>query len=192
MMRRGPLWLLVLLLCCSLAQAGDDAHQWSSLPGATQKVLKPFEQQWDQLPQERRARLLQGVERWQGMDPEQRKIMAKRFKRWQAMSPEQQLKVREHFKRFRQLPPERREVLKNKYRHFQQMSPQRKEALRERWKNLSPDDRKQFREKRLQRMPRFEGGLPDRRRLPADTGLDRHDPGDIPTLDAPQAIIRDR
>lgn len=83
-------------------------------------------------------------------------------------------------------------MLKNKYRHFQQMSPQRKEALRERWKNLSPDDRRNFREKRLQRMPQFEGGLPNRRRLPADSGLERPYLGDIPTLDAPQAIIRER
>ena len=66
-------------------------------------------------------------------------------------SPEKRQRIRTRLELFRKLPPEEKKRLRASRERFKNMDPERKQKLREQFKNMSSEDRKNFRERTQKR-----------------------------------------
>jgi len=70
-------------------------------------------------------------------------------------SPEKRQRIRTRLELFRKLPPEEKKRLRASRERFKNMDPERKQKLREQFKNMSSEDRKNFRERTQKRRERL-------------------------------------
>ena len=133
-MRIFPLLALSLLLpCCALAApprpAAADATPmpaWEQLTQAQRDALiAPVRTRWNDNPGQR-ARMYEHAQRWQRMTPEQRERAHSGMRRWSHMDPEQRLQARALFQKMRG------------------MSPEQRDQLRQQWREMSPEQRRQW------------------------------------------------
>ncbi len=143
-------WMILWGCCFALPVWGqEELHNlpWTQLAPEEQTVLSPFKEQWESFPPSRQHRLQHGAQRYQQMTPTEQQLMRKRFNRWKAIPLEKQERIRQRFKAFRQLPPNKQQMLLEKRRWFQDLPLERRQELKNRWKSLSPQRRKQIRER---------------------------------------------
>ena len=87
----------------------------------------------------------EALERWQRMPPKQKQEMRDRYQRWQNLPPGEKEELQRKFDAWRRLPPEEH------IRHqIEQLSPEEKRQLREKRRELrdggTPEEKRQFRE----------------------------------------------
>lgn len=131
MKRHHCLIVSVVLLCATpFAQAQTASPSampsWERLSQAQREELTaPIRERWNREPGER-ARMLEHAKRWNTMSPDQRKHAHRGMQRFERMNPEKREQARAMFERMRNLPEAERR------------------ALRERWRQMTPEDRKQW------------------------------------------------
>jgi hypothetical protein len=119
-------------------------QSWQSLSPQQQQVLKGFQGKWDSLPPEKQQSLAKGSQRWLSMTPEQRGGAEQRFKQWRELPPEQRQQLRQRWHDFKSLPPEQQQRVREQYQRFRQMPPERRQELRRQWRQMSPEQRRNF------------------------------------------------
>ncbi len=127
---------------------------WGSLTPAQQRILKPFSNKWSGLSKQRKQRLLKGVQRWQHMSPTEKKQARKRLKRWRKMDAKQRQRIRNRYERFKKLPLDEQKAIRNRMHWFRSLPKEKRHALRERWREMTPQQRKQFRHRVMERQQR--------------------------------------
>jgi len=127
--------LLVLpLLSCLLAAGAASAQSAGTAPPA-----------WDQLLPAQRDQLLAPVrDRWQNADADERRKMLEHARRWQAMTPAERETARHGMHSWKRLPPEQREEARALYSKLRTLPDAERAALRERWRDMTPEQRRQW------------------------------------------------
>lgn len=98
--------------------------QWQQLPAETQETLAPMEKNWDKLKPRQQHMLMRKAEN---------KTFKDRAERWKQLSPEERERIAKARKRFREMPPEQRK------------------ALRKRWENMSAEEKRAAKQRRLKK-----------------------------------------
>jgi len=122
------------------------AQQWDELAPAEQDLLLPWAEQWQDMSDDDRVQMLQGLRQWQAMTLDERMLARQRFTQWQGLSAEQRQRLRLRFQRFRALPPEQQARVRAGMQRLRALSPEQRQGLRQRWQQMSPDQRRAFRD----------------------------------------------
>ncbi|WEN16362.1 DUF3106 domain-containing protein [Rhodanobacter sp. AS-Z3] len=132
-------------------------HPWTSLDASQRDVLAPLKGEWDTMPPRKQARMLQRAEHWATLPPEKREAVTQHIAHWQEMTPAERKQARENMRKFHQMPAQQREQLHSTYDRFQKLPPAQRENLMRRWREMSPEQRKQWKEQRGQNRPSTAG-----------------------------------
>lgn len=123
------------LLIASLALPGVALAQ-----SGTSTILP----EWDQLSEQQRDALLAPVrDRW-NHEPSQRSRMLEHAQRWQSMTPEQRQEARKGMRRFSNMEPQQRQEARALFARMRTLDPAQREKLREQWKQMTPEQRRQW------------------------------------------------
>ena len=108
---------------------------------------------WDKLsPQQREALIAPVRERWNS-DVEQRPRMLEHAQRWNTMTPEQRKQAHKGMRRFEDMTPRQREEARVLYVHMVKLTPEARKQLREDWKQMSPEQRREWMQKNAPKAP---------------------------------------
>ena len=131
--RFHPLWAVPLL--AGLLSAGAASAQ---SPGAAPPA-------WDQLTPAQREQLLAPLrDRWSQADADERRRMLEHARRWQAMTPAERQNARHGMHHWKRLAPEQREEARALYGKLRALPESERAALRERWRQMTPEQRRQW------------------------------------------------
>ena len=109
--------------------------------------------EWDKLsPQQREALIAPVRERWNS-DVEQRPRMLEHAQRWNTMTPEQRKQAHKGMRRFEGMNQRQREEARVLYVHMVKLSPEARKQLREDWKQMSPEQRREWVQKNAPKGP---------------------------------------
>jgi len=123
---RVPIALLVFAASFAQAQSPAGLPAWEQLSQAQrEELVAPIRERWNREPAAR-ARMLEHARRWKSMSPEERSRARRGMHRWEHMDTQKRAKARALFESMRHLPDAERR------------------ALRERWKQMTPEQRRQW------------------------------------------------
>ena len=109
--------------------------------------------EWDKLtPQQREALIAPVRERWNS-DVEQRPRMLEHAQRWNSMTPEQRKQAHKGMRRFEGMNPRQREEARVLYVHMVKLTPEERQKLRTDWKQMSPEQRREWVQKNAPKAP---------------------------------------
>ena len=109
--------------------------------------------EWDKLtPQQREALIAPVRERWNS-DVEQRPRMLEHAQRWNTMTPDQRKQAHKGMRRFEGMNPRQREEARVLYVHMVKLSPEERQKLRTDWKQMSPEQRREWMQKNAPKAP---------------------------------------
>ena len=109
--------------------------------------------EWDKLtPQQREALIAPVRERWNS-DVEQRPRMLEHAQRWNTMTPDQRKQAHKGMRRFEGMNPRQREEARVLYVHMVKLSPEERQKLRTDWKQMSPEQRREWVQKNAPKGP---------------------------------------
>ena len=109
--------------------------------------------EWDKLtPQQREALIAPVRERWNS-DVEQRPRMLEHAQRWNSMTPEQRKQAHKGMRRFEGMNPRQREEARVLYVHMVKLTPEERQKLRTDWKQMSPEQRREWVQKNAPKGP---------------------------------------
>ena len=109
--------------------------------------------EWDKLtPQQREALIAPVRERWNS-DVEQRPRMLEHAQRWNTMTPDQRKQAHKGMRRFEGMNPRQREEARVLYVHMVKLSPEERQKLRTDWKQMSPEQRREWVQKNAPKAP---------------------------------------
>lgn len=137
---------LLLLLLLTAASDWLAAQSWDELTPAEQNMLLPWAEQWQDMADDERAQMLQGLRQWQQMTPDERLLARQRFTQWQSLTPAQRERLRQRFQRFRAMTPAQQARVRAGMQRLRALSPEQRQRLRQRWQQMSPDQRRAFRD----------------------------------------------
>lgn len=133
MKTRFVLMATLALVCATSAQAQTTTPS-PALPA------------WEQLTNAQRDELTAPIrERW-NQKPGERTQMLERAKRWRAMSPQQRAHAHHGMDRFERMDPEKRKQARVMFERMRNLPEAERRALRGRWKQMTPEERKQWME----------------------------------------------
>lgn len=109
--------------------------------------------EWDKLPPQQREAMIAPVrERWNN-EPEQRQRMLHHAQRWQSMTPEQRSQARKGMRRFEGMDPQQRQQARALFESMQGLPPDQRRRLRDEWKQMTPDQRRDWAKKHAPKEP---------------------------------------
>ena len=109
--------------------------------------------EWDKLTPQQREALIAPVRERRNSDVEQRPRMLEHAQRWNTMTPEQRKQAHKGMRRFEGMSPRQREEARVLYVHMVKLTPEARNQLREDWKQMSPEQRREWVQKNASKGP---------------------------------------
>ena len=124
---------------------------WEDLSDAQRHLLAPQAAALESTSTRRaRSKSRAARERWLEMSRRDRAAGARSFSRLAGPDATSNARpIRERYQDFRRLPPDERAQLLDTYRRYRMMPPERRIELRQRFRELTPEQRRVLRERRL-------------------------------------------
>lgn len=92
--------------------------------------------------------------------------MQKKFeKRMENVSPQEREKIQERIEKWNAMSSEERQQLKQKMKRFKNMDPDKRERLRQKFESMTPEERKEFKERKRNQYQKRQNMTEDRREL---------------------------
>ena len=135
--------LVFLLLGVLLSFQNAVAIDWDTLEPQERVLLKPYQENWDSIPERRQERLVNAANTFVDLPDEQRKRVLQQLKRMQerGLDPAE---ARNRIMMLMSMTERERRRLLSVMQRFNNLSDDQKARLRERFRNMTPEQRRQF------------------------------------------------
>ena len=68
-----------------------------------------------------------------------------RSSRWRDLPPERKQELQQRYEQFRRLPADEQQRIRQEYSRFRQLPEGERRVVKERWRQMTPDERKEYR-----------------------------------------------